>query len=207
MAVVRDEMLRIAARLEDPRCSEIRTELDSLGPAGLWCEAVRSILADHAFVRTDDESFAETVARSLDIGTDELRVCIAQGQIGSALLDRFREPRETTDNVRSQVKASSQSAAPGRPPMGSPMSRKALFSGHMRRERPGEAKKRGVGAKAKAPHRFREEGRDTRIERVGLSNGSSWKQLLRDASDYGARVCDDDFHLVPVAINGEERLR
>jgi len=64
-----------------------------------------------------------------------------------------------------------------------------------------------LGRKPTAPHRFREEDRDTRIERVGLSNGSSWKQLLRDASDYGARVCDEDFHLVPVAINGEESLR
>ena len=77
----------------------------------------------------------------------------------------------------------------------------------MRRERPGEAKKRDVGAKATEPHRFREEGGDARIERVGLSNGSAWKQLLRDASDHGARVCDDDFHLAPVSINGEESLR
>jgi len=41
MAGVRDEMLRVAARLGEPRCSEIRTELDALGVAGLWREAVR----------------------------------------------------------------------------------------------------------------------------------------------------------------------
>ena len=50
MAGVRDEMLRGAARLGEPRCSEIRTELDAFGPAGLWCEAVRGLLADHHFL-------------------------------------------------------------------------------------------------------------------------------------------------------------
>jgi len=45
MAGVRDEMLRGAARLGEPRCSEIRTDLDALGPAGLWNEAVRALLA------------------------------------------------------------------------------------------------------------------------------------------------------------------
>jgi hypothetical protein len=99
LAGVRDEMLRVAERLGEPRCSEIRTELDTLGPTGLWREAVRSLLADHGFVETGDESFAETVARALDIGTDELAVCIAQGQIGSALLERFREPGVATDNT------------------------------------------------------------------------------------------------------------
>jgi|HubBroStandDraft_5_1064220.scaffolds.fasta_scaffold33776_2 hypothetical protein len=78
MAGVRDEMLRVAARLGEHRCSEIRTELDALGPAGLWREAVRGFLVDHGFIQAGDESFAETVARSLDIGTDKLRVCIAQ---------------------------------------------------------------------------------------------------------------------------------
>jgi hypothetical protein len=96
---VHEELLRLAARFGEPRCSEITAELDALGPAGVWNEAVRTLLADHGYVQTGDESFAETVARSLDIGTDELRVCIAQGQIGSALLDRFRKPVETTDNT------------------------------------------------------------------------------------------------------------
>jgi|ERR1700678_3086358 hypothetical protein len=36
MAGVRDEMLRVAARLGEPRCSEIRTEMDALGVAGLY---------------------------------------------------------------------------------------------------------------------------------------------------------------------------
>jgi hypothetical protein len=99
MAGVRDEMLRVAARLGEPRSSEIRTELDALGPAGLWCEAVRSFLADHGFVQAREESFAETMARSLNIGTDVLRVRIAHGQIGSALLQRFEERGIATDNT------------------------------------------------------------------------------------------------------------
>src|SRR5579863_1911894 len=41
----------------------------------------------------------------------------------------------------------------------------------------------------------------------GPSNASSWKQLLRDASDDRVRVCDDDFQFVPVGGDGEEGLR
>jgi ParB-like chromosome segregation protein Spo0J len=67
--------------------------------AGLWCETVRSFLADHGFVQTREESFAETMARSLNIGTDELRVRIAQGQVGCALLQRFEERGIATDNT------------------------------------------------------------------------------------------------------------
>jgi hypothetical protein len=89
MAGVRDEILNRAEQSGESCGSEIRNVLDKLGPAGLWRETVRSLLADHGFVQAGNESFAETVARSLDIGTDELRVCIAQGQIGSALLERF----------------------------------------------------------------------------------------------------------------------
>ncbi len=49
--------------------------------------------------------------------------------------------------------------------------------------------------------------RVSRFERVRLSNGSSWKQLLRETSNYGARVCHDDFQFVPVRIDGEVSLR
>jgi hypothetical protein len=80
LANVREEMLNHAARLGEPRCSEIRTEMDTLGPEGLWREAVRSLLMDHGFVQNRHESLAETVARAVHIGTDELRVCIAQGK-------------------------------------------------------------------------------------------------------------------------------
>src|SRR5579862_1713294 len=41
----------------------------------------------------------------------------------------------------------------------------------------------------------------------GPSNASSWKQLLRDASDDRVRVCDNDFQYVPVGGDGEEGLR
>ena len=99
LAKVRDEMLRRAERLGEPRCSEFRTKLDALGPTGLWCQGVRGLLAEHGIVQAGDESLAETVARALDIGTDELRACIAQGRIGSALLQRFEECGIATDNT------------------------------------------------------------------------------------------------------------
>jgi hypothetical protein len=71
--------------------------LEQLGPYGLWLEAARGYLCDHGFIQSRSESFAETMARALGINTDELRVCIAEGRIGSALLERFREPENTTD--------------------------------------------------------------------------------------------------------------
>jgi hypothetical protein len=76
-----------------------RQKAHPLGPAGLLCEAVWGLPADHCFVQTGHESFTEKVARSLDMGTDELRLCIAQRQIGSALLDRFGGSGIATDNT------------------------------------------------------------------------------------------------------------
>ncbi len=49
--------------------------------------------------------------------------------------------------------------------------------------------------------------RVSRFERVRPSNRFPRIQLLRDTSDYGARVCHDDLQFVPVGIDGEESLR
>jgi hypothetical protein len=40
------------------------------------------------------------MARALGINTDELRVCIAENRISTALLERFREPPIAADNTR-----------------------------------------------------------------------------------------------------------
>ena len=53
---------------------------DDLGPVGLWLETART------FLESGDESFAETMARSMGIGTDQLQILMAQGQIASASL-------------------------------------------------------------------------------------------------------------------------
>jgi hypothetical protein len=37
------------------------------------------------------------MARALGISTHELRICIAENRVGAALLERFREPENTTD--------------------------------------------------------------------------------------------------------------
>jgi len=37
------------------------------------------------------------MSRALGIDTDELRVCIAENRIGTALMERFSEPENTTD--------------------------------------------------------------------------------------------------------------
>jgi hypothetical protein len=99
MAEFRDDLLRKAEQRGEPPVPELREELERIGPLGLWREAARGFLSDHGFVQSANESFAETMARALGINTDELRVCFAENRIGSALLDRFREPVIATDNT------------------------------------------------------------------------------------------------------------
>jgi len=93
MADMRKDLLHLAEQSGESHAFQIRMELDALGPVGLWCQTVRGLLADRGFVQTGEESLAETMARALNIGTDELRIRIAQGRIGSALLERFGEVR------------------------------------------------------------------------------------------------------------------
>jgi hypothetical protein len=100
MAEFRDEILRQAEQRGEPSVADLREELEQLGPLGLWRETTRRYLSDHGFVQGGNESFAATMARALGISIDELRVCIAEGRVGAALLDRFREPRTAADNVR-----------------------------------------------------------------------------------------------------------
>jgi hypothetical protein len=97
LAEFRDELLRLAEERGAPSVAQLSEELEQLGPLGFWREAARGYLRDHGFVQSESESFAETMARALGIDTDELRVWIAEGRIGSALLERFREPENTTD--------------------------------------------------------------------------------------------------------------
>jgi hypothetical protein len=102
MAEFRDEILRQAEQRGEPPVGELREELEQLGPSGLWRETARGYLNDHGFVQSEKESFAETMARALGIDTDELKVCIAENRIGSALLARSSEPGIATDIVAYQ---------------------------------------------------------------------------------------------------------
>jgi len=97
MAAVRDRLLQIAEERDPPSLATLREELERLGPAGLWLETARGYLCDHEFVQSGNESLAQTMARALGISTHELRICIAEGRIGSALLERFRGAENTTD--------------------------------------------------------------------------------------------------------------
>jgi hypothetical protein len=99
MAEFRDDLLRQTEQRGESSVADLREELEQLGPLGLWRETTRGYLSDHGFVQSEKESFAETMARALGINTDELRVCIAEGRVGSALLERFREPRIAADNT------------------------------------------------------------------------------------------------------------
>ena len=100
MAGFRNDLLRQAEQRGEPPVGELTEQLEQLGPAGLWRETARGYLCDHGFVQSEQESFAETMARALGINTDELRVCIAENRIGSALLERFRELLIAADNTR-----------------------------------------------------------------------------------------------------------
>ena len=89
MAFLRDQILQLAKSRDGSDAVEMQAELDRLGPVGLWCEVCRSVLADHGFVQTASESFAETMARALGIDTSDLTVLLQQARIGKALIDRF----------------------------------------------------------------------------------------------------------------------
>jgi hypothetical protein len=99
MAEFRDQLLCLAEQRGEPCVAVLREELEQLGPSGLWRETARGYLSDHGFVQSGNESFAQTMARALGISTHELKACIGEGRIGSALLDRFREPVFATDNT------------------------------------------------------------------------------------------------------------
>ena len=88
-----------ASGAKEPHRRSCPQELERRGPAALWRETAHGDLCNHGFVQSGNESFAETMARALGINTDELRICIAEGRIGSALLERFREPRIAADNA------------------------------------------------------------------------------------------------------------
>ena len=92
MAEFRDQLLRLAEQRGEPSVAGLREELEQLGPSGLWRETARGYLSDHGFIQTGNESFAQTMARALGISTHELRICIVDGRIGLALLERFRDP-------------------------------------------------------------------------------------------------------------------
>jgi hypothetical protein len=94
MAELRNDLLRQAEQRGEPPVAALKEELEQLGPLGLWREAARGYLSDHGFIQSGNESLAQTMARALGIDTDELRVWIAESRIGTALLERFREPEK-----------------------------------------------------------------------------------------------------------------
>src|SRR5258707_12945507 len=59
IAKFRNELLRLAEQRGTPPVTQLKEELDAMGPTGLWCEAVRSYLRDHGFAQDPSESLAE----------------------------------------------------------------------------------------------------------------------------------------------------
>jgi hypothetical protein len=74
VAEFRHELLAQAEQQGATSVADLRAELERIGPSGRWIAAARGYLSDHGFVRSESESFAQTMARALGINTDELRV-------------------------------------------------------------------------------------------------------------------------------------
>jgi hypothetical protein len=99
MALVHDELLRHAEERGES-VSELKQEIEAMGPLRMWMKVARGILKDHGLEQQPSESFAQTVARALGIDTDELRVYMAQGNLGSALANWLTTTEAATDNAR-----------------------------------------------------------------------------------------------------------
>ena len=91
MARMRDSLLKNAEKQSAEAAAELRTELDSIGPLGLWTELVRSLLKDRGFVQTATESFAETLQRFLGIDGEELRSQMTDGSFKDTVCKRLEE--------------------------------------------------------------------------------------------------------------------
>lgn len=92
LADVRDKLLRLAGHRGSAAVTQLRSELDALGPTGLWIETVRCHLREHGFVQVKNESLAYTTAHALGISNQELTVHLVKGTIGKALLERLAGP-------------------------------------------------------------------------------------------------------------------
>jgi hypothetical protein len=97
LAVYRDQLLGEAKKRGEP-VSDLKMQLDAMGPQGFWREVIRSYLDDHGFVQQAQESLAETTARALGIRVKQLVFCIEDGSVGRMLLGRFAGTKVATDN-------------------------------------------------------------------------------------------------------------
>jgi hypothetical protein len=93
MAKYRDELLRLAEERGEP-IDDLKRELEAAGPARLWCDVARGYLEDHGIVQGSNESLAQVFARSLEIDTDALKVCMAQNRLSSELQKKFGATRD-----------------------------------------------------------------------------------------------------------------
>ena len=90
---------RLAGHLGEPLVAQLEGLLEEIGPDQFRTELIRAHLSANGFVQGPNESLADTVCRALGIGMKELKVCVAQGRVGTALLDRFRQPGTAVDNA------------------------------------------------------------------------------------------------------------
>ena len=83
---------RLAGHLGEPLVAQLEGLLEEIGPDQFHNELLRAELIANGFVQGPNESLADTVGRALGIGMKELKVCVVQGRVGAALVERFRQP-------------------------------------------------------------------------------------------------------------------
>jgi hypothetical protein len=92
MATCRDLLLSRAQERGELFVEEIKNQLETIGPSGLWIEVARDYLWNRGFVQRPTESFAETIGRALGIGSAALRTRIQEGRLGMDLVNKLAQP-------------------------------------------------------------------------------------------------------------------
>jgi hypothetical protein len=90
LAALRDDFLRDQAKEHgDAYAADLKKEWEEKGPLAFRIEMIRAYLKLHGIDQGPNESFAQTIARALGIGTSELSVRIRDGTFGRDLWNKF----------------------------------------------------------------------------------------------------------------------
>ena len=85
-AQYRDLIVRHAAERGASFATEVKRQLDEIGPGGLWLELVGAHLNSLGYEQQANESFAETMTRALGIGMIQFKGYMSDGRLGTELL-------------------------------------------------------------------------------------------------------------------------
>jgi hypothetical protein len=99
LAALRDHYLRDQAQEHgEPYTADLKKQLMEGGPVRFRIEIIGAYLRLHGIEQGPNESFAQTMARALGIGTAELGVRMRDGTFGRDLWNKFGDVNAATDN-------------------------------------------------------------------------------------------------------------